>query len=120
MRIKEALESRYAAYLALTAILLVAIFLFVAYRMSDGFLFFGIALILAVVGDAFKKNLLRCLPIYGYVILVLNRVYKVVMADEILRGAEVEKMVIVAKYCSIFLLTIPIFYYNRHLRNKIH
>ena len=119
MRIKKALENRYAAYLALAIILLVAIVLFVGYRMADGFLLFGIGLVLGIVGETLKKDLLRYLPIYGYAILVLNRVYKVVIADDFLRGEEVEKMVIVAKYCSIFLLTIPIFYYNRYLRNKI-
>lgn len=118
MSIKKALENRYAAYLALTIIFLVSIVLFIGYRIADGFLLFGIGLIMGIVGETLKKDLLRYLPIYGYIILVLNRVYKVVMTDDFLRGEEIENMVIVVKYCSIFLLTIPIFYYNRYFRNN--
>lgn len=112
---RKLLANKFSLVVAIAIIVCVTLYLTFWRHVSSALAVCGVFLVMGIIGDMKKKNIIHWSPLITYLLLVVECSVKFALEDKYLRQDEGEKLTCVVIYGSIMLLTIPILYYNRSL-----
>lgn len=117
---KKFLKSKYAEWFAILILIGVPTFLMWSYHLGSAF---GIAIftyvVMGFIEDFNKKKIVSFAPLVAYILMVSFYAVKIVFAEEVFSGEEVENLMVVVKYGAILLLAIPILYINKGFNRSL-